>query len=73
MKLDDLARDAAEELRTRTVPAANFDGLRRARTRRNALRAAAVVVVFLLVGGLWRSCASTIGSKGPTHPVGRGR
>ena len=51
MKLDDVARDAAEELRAHTVPAADFDGLRRTRTRRNALKAAAVFVVFLLIGG----------------------
>ena len=73
MKLDDLARDAAEELRVRTVPTASFDGLRRTRTRRNALRAAAVVVVLLLIGGGVALVRVNHRVEGPTRPVGPGK
>lgn len=73
MKLDDVARDAAEELRAHTVPAADFDGLRRTRTRRNALKAAAVFVVFLLIGGGVALVRVEHRVEGPTHPVGPGK
>jgi Tol biopolymer transport system component len=73
MKLDDLARDAAEELRVSSVPdlANSFDLLRRTRTRRNALTATLVLVVFLLVGGL-AFVRADHRAQGPSRPVGPG-
>lgn len=72
MNLDQLARDAAEELRTRTVPdtASRFEDLRRTRTRRSVLRGAAVVVAFLLVGGGLALARADHHAQAPAHPTG---
>jgi hypothetical protein len=75
MNLDQLARSAADELRAGTAPdtASLLDDLRRTRTRRNALRAVAVIVAFLLVGSGVALSRLDHRTEAPTHPVGPGK
>jgi WD40-like Beta Propeller Repeat len=74
MNLDELARDAADELRARTLPdpVALLDDLRRTRTRRNLQRVAGVAAALLLVGGSVALVRVDRRADAPTHPVGPG-